>query len=359
MIKRYFILLIGIVVAQVSLAQRNMEVVNIENEAVRAFMADDTYLFDTNFSTSVIEQYKDTLKYGLNLDWPAGKLVEWRRTTTLDSIADIVVTVSEDRRFRESVTHTPDSKSDTCFVIRNMIPNRVYYYKVEEQLINGRARIVAGGRFRTEGQVRMIQVRGSHNVRDLGGWMTQYGVPVRYGKLYRSASLDACKATGRHDFRDNLNVWAELDLRAESKRKSSPLGEDVEYRLVAHEAGHKAITQKKSMYADDLRWIIAKLKEGISVDWHCAIGCDRCGTLSFLIEGLLGYDELSLGRDYELSSFAFKKIMRPRRPIGGYIKVIKEYGPANDLAQCFYQYWLSTGMTEDELDYFLGEMLDY
>ena len=98
------------------------------------------------------------------------------------------------------------------------------------------------------------------------------------------------------------------------------------------------------------------MREGKNVNWHCAIGCDRCGTLSFLIEGLLGVNEIDLGRDYELSSF--KNHKRPRGHVSGWIKYIKTFGGEGDnLAQCFYNYWLSIGASREDMNYLITEML--
>lgn len=338
-------------------AQSNIEVINIENPAVQAYMADSTYFYNSDYRTSIARKYYNTSLYGERLDWPQGKNVTWTPTVSADNIQEIRITVSERENFKDSVTHNPSSNDETSFIIRNTIPGRTYYYKVEEIQVNGTKTQVAKGAFRTTGQVRMIQVRGVRNVRDLGGWPTQYGVPVKYGILYRSANLDVMNAFGRHDFADNLNVGAELDLRGESKLKQSRLGADKDLLVLPHDAGLKGLTNNKHKHATDLRWIISRLREGKNVNWHCAIGCDRCGTVSFLIEGLLGLSEVDLCRDFELSTFSNRP--RPRAHVKSMITNIRTYGPADDLAKCFYNYWLSTGMNKDELDYFLHVMLDY
>ncbi len=338
-------------------AQSNIEVINIENPAVQAYMADSTYFYNSDYRTSIARKYYNTSLYGERLDWPQGKNVTWTPTVSADNIQEIRITVSERENFRDSVTHNPSSNDETSFVIRNTIPGRTYYYKVEEIQTNGTKTQVAKGAFRTTGQVRMIQVRGVRNVRDLGGWPTQYGVPVKYGILYRSANLDVMNTFGRHDFADNLKVGAELDLRSESRLKQSRLGPDKDLLVLPHDAGLKGLTNNKHKHATDLRWIISRLREGKNVNWHCAIGCDRCGTVSFLIEGLLGLSEVDLCRDFELSTFSNRP--RPRAHVKSMITNIKTYGPADDLAKCFYNYWLSTGMNKDELDYFLHVLLDY
>ncbi len=342
--------------------QDNIEVVNIENQAVQDYMTETENLYRSNsdYRVSVITKYNTNPKYGKNLHWPQGKKVKWNATTPASSIKEIRITASENEDYSDAYTFNPDSKAVNSYEIRNLLPNRTYYYKVEEFLNDGTVNEKAHGVFRTEGQVRMIQFRNNANVRDIGGWNTQYGCPVKYGRLYRSGSLERKTANGRHDFVDNLKVVAELDLRHETKRNSSCLGSDIDYLRIPHTAGIKGIRDNQGDYLKDLKWIIARLKEDKNVDWHCAIGCDRCGTVSFLIEGLLGLDEVDLCRDYELSTFSLGKTnKRVRGHLKGMISYIRTFGSDDDnLARCFYKYWLKIGMSKEELDYFLDTMLD-
>lgn len=339
---------------------RDIEVVNIENQAVQDYMADalKTYTENDDYRVSVITKYNNVEKYGRKLYWPAGKQVNWVSTAMPDDIEQILITVSEQRDFTDPFTYFPDELTDTTFIIRNLLPNRVYYYKVEETLTDGSVKRLDAGVFRTVGQVRMIQVRNNSNLRDIGGWPSKYGRPVKYGRLYRSGSLERVTKEGKHQMVNNLKVGAELDLRGESKRTSSCLGQDIDYLRITHGMYTDGLTKRNSVYAKDLKWIIARLNEGKNVDWHCAIGCDRCGTLSFLIEGLLGMSEIDICRDYELSTLSLSsKNKRVRSPLKSMFKLIKEHGPDDDLARCFYNYWLSIGMTREELDDFLAEML--
>lgn len=360
--KKAFTLILTLLAVLQLWGQEDLEIINIENQAVQDYMADakKTYEENSDYRVSVITKYNNTKIYGRKLYWPQGKPVEWIPTTVADSISEVRITVSENGDYSDPYTFHPDTKGDSSFVIRNLLPNRVYHYKVEEFLLNGKKTEMVSGKFRTIGQVRMIQVRNCNNVRDLGGWPTQYGVPVKYGRLYRSASFGRMTSEGRHDFVDNLKVVAELDLRLEREVTSniSSLGEDKDYLRISNVAYMSGMTKQYKVYAQDLKWIIARMKENKNVDWHCAIGCDRCGTLSFLIEGLLGFSELDLCRDYELSTLSLSETnKRERSPLKGMIAHMKTFGPEDNLAQCFYNYWLNIGMQRQELDYFLQEML--
>lgn len=340
--------------------QDDIEVINIENKAVQDYMADAWKTYnESNYNVSVITKYNDSNTYGTKLYWPQGKEVRWTPTTTAANIKEIRITASENSDYSNGYTFNPDEKSVSSYIIRNLLPNCTYYYKVEEFLYDGTVNEKASGVFRTVGQVRMIQIRNCANIRDIGGWPTQYGVPIKYGKLFRSASLDRITANGKHDFINNLGVLAELDLRHETNRTTSALGADKDYLRLNHSGYLPGMKGKNLVYVNDLRWILSRLMEGKNVDWHCAIGCDRCGTVSFLIEGLLGMYELDLCRDYELSTLSLgRNNKRTRGSLKGMINFIKNYGPDNDLKQCFYNYWRSIGMNKDELDYFIYLMLD-
>ena len=358
--KKNLILLFAVMVAFQLWAQDTIEVVNIENRAVRDYMADAqrTYTQNDDYKVSVVTKYNNSDIYGKKLYWPNGKLVTWEPTVPPEEIKEILITVGEREDYKGAYTFNPDENDVSSYMIRNLLPNRLYYYKVEEIQVDGTVTQMAHGKFRTEGQVRMIQVRNNSNIRDLGGWPTQYGVPVKYGRLYRSGSLERTTRQGRHDFVDNLGVVAELDLRHEVKRTTSCLGEDKDYLRISHGMYLSGIKEKNDVYVTDLRWVIMRLHEGKNVDWHCAIGCDRCGTLSFLVEGLLGLSELDLCRDYELSTFSLsRKNKRVRSPLKSMLNHIRTFGPKDDLAKCFYNYWLSIGMEKRELDYFLHIML--
>ena len=358
--KKNLILLFAVMVAFQLWAQDTIEVVNIENRAVREYMADAlrTYTQNDDYKVSVVTKYNNSDIYGKKLYWPNGKLVTWEPTVPPEEIKEILITVGEREDYKGAYTFNPDENDVSSYMIRNLLPNRLYYYKVEEIRVDGMVTQMAHGKFRTEGQVRMIQVRNNSNIRDLGGWPTQYGVPVKYGRLYRSGSLERTTRQGRHDFVDNLGVVAELDLRHEVKRTTSCLGQDKDYLRISHGMYLSGIKEKNDVYVTDLRWVIMRLHEGKNVDWHCAIGCDRCGTLSFLVEGLLGLSELDLCRDYELSTFSLsRKNKRVRSPLKSMLNHIRTFGPKDDLAKCFYNYWLSIGMEKRELDYFLHIML--
>ncbi len=339
---------------------QDVDVVNIENDAVQAYLADDTYLYNTDYNVSVIGQYYNKTLYGSRLDIPRGKHINWVTSTVTSKLSKIRIVVSENEDYSNAVTHYTKSLGARSYNIYNMLPGRHYYYKVEEELLTGEVNEVTSGDFYTEGQVRMINVDGSFNVRDLGGWPTTFNVPIRYERIYRSGNFDNVTATGIHDFVDNLGIGAELDLRGDSPNTSSPLG-DIDFKVISGGMYYSGI-QMKEKNAVCLRWVIDRLREGKNVNLHCLVGADRAGLLAFLIEGVLGVEEIDLIRDYEMSTFCDR--MRPRSYVkttndtfAQLVPYIYTFGPAEDLAKCFYNYWLECGVSKEDLDYLRYVML--
>ncbi len=357
---KHILLIFSLVFASVAWAQdEDIELINIENPGVQAFLNDETYNTNDDYKMSVVKKYVDKDKYGPNLNWPAGKTVSWNRSDLTDGNR-VRITVSTYEDFSANVSTFYPEEKVSSYIIRNNLPGLIYYYKVEE-VNNGQVvKELSSGKYKTTGQLRMIRVAGVRNVRDMGGWTSSLGGFLQYGRMYRSGYFDNVTDEGRHDFVDNLDVTAELDLRGENKNTKSPLGDNVKFINIVNDSyvGAMAGGKYRQAYVDDLRWLIARLKEGRNVNWHCHVGCDRCGTLSFLIGGLLGMSGPDLCRDYELS--CFNGFNRPRSHVG-FHKMIpwmeKQGAPGDDLTTCFEKYWLASGITSEEIEYLRSVML--
>ena len=357
--KKFFIF-IGLLTASLMWAQSELEVINIEHTALQAYMADSTYYHNDSVDISVIAKYADREQYGRNLDRPQGKQLTWTPAADTSDIAEIRITLSERKDLRDSITYNPATINATTYTIYNLLPKRTYYYSAEEIHHDGSITQLCEGAFRTDGQVRMMHIEGASNVRDIGGWPTQFGFPVKYGILYRSGHMDNVSEASCHDFVENMGVTAELDLRGlfrkEPHLSHSRLSDSVMFtRIVADSYG---LSSQRTIYARCLNWIVERLKEGRAVNWHCGVGCDRCGTLSFLIEGVLGVSEIDLCRDYELSCFRGHKRYRSHKGFRKMLPFIKQQGPEDDLAQCFYNYWVESGVPAINIEYLRTVMLD-
>ena len=272
---------------------------NLENGRVRGFVHDFEY---TQGDASKVSTYN--VSPPARRDWPLPVEVYWNRDTTAVSQQ---IMWSESPRFTNAVTrNVPDESAS--YEIYNLIPGRTYFCKVTTA-----SSTLANFSFTTSGQMRHLKAEGTANVRDLGGWPTAFGRPIKYGKIFRGAEWN-----GGHNLEPEAieelrlaGIRAELDLRGNSEAKDitkSVLGDDVEYKRtpLGQAASHMTgLTNSMSTYKAALQFVLTCVKNDKPVYFHCAIGRDRTGTLAFLLEGVLGMSKSDIYKDYELTNFSY------------------------------------------------------
>ena len=178
-----------------------------------------------------------------------------------------------------------------------------------------------------------IEVTGSRNLRDIGGYRTMDGREVKKGLLYRSDHLS--KVTKRDIERvAALGVKTVYDLRGEEERKSSPerLPEIVSMEVVSLpifyqgldpyvtarrivisgdvEEGefHQLMIEAYRAYVLDFRTQWSSLLKGLPEPGtlpaliHCTYGKDRTGVAVAIILRSLGVPREKVMEDYLLSN---------------------------------------------------------
>lgn len=360
---------------------------DIQNEVVKAYMAIGPYnsFGETSYFTySAVSSLAS--QYGWSADKPASLPISWNGGTS----ASISITENGENWY------TVDGISGGSYTITNLTPGCIYAYTVKE---NGS--ILDRGEFKAVGQVRMVSITDSWNCRDLGGWTGLDGHTIKYGKIFRTASLngqyigpsnpslsdvanpDLYVFHGQADI-VRLGIKAELDLRGdpnipgqwgkEGSVHSASLQatklDGADFQRIMTDYG-LMYPRRRSSVIQDVAWIIKELKLGRPVAFHCRIGADRTGALAFLIEGLLGVHEGDIARDYELTSLtSFDSNRRyasdarydffKKKDSGSGIG-IRDLPQGDNLQEkCYYylnQYFDDVHINADDLDWFICEML--
>ena len=230
---------------------------------------------------------------------------------------------------------------------------------------------------------RNLNVDGVENFRDIGGWgkLTENGYKryMKQGMVYRSGRFNEDKADevtitvsneGLKEVKDNLKIKTEIDLRRSSNNEigsltSSALGEDVNYyNLPMLYEGKNLLTwtgkSGKDTYEYDNPAMIKRFFEILSdennypVNFHCSIGKDRTGCLAFLLEGLLGFDQDVMNRDYMFTNFANAGMCKLQDDIynsGRYGYTLENYTNGETINDKIYNYLKDEiGVEEEKLD---------
>ena len=185
-----------------------------------------------------------------------------------------------------------------------LVPGKTYYWKVVGAFS---PYAIGGGRIKVkDAPVRWIQIDGSGNVRDMGGWKTASGKTVKYGMMYRGQNIDNVTVLGLETIKQ-LGLKTELDLRYESQ-KNQKEGTGMKYVFLETSAQYDRIFSEsyKPEMQKNYREIFSLLSNESNYPFytHCSAGADRTGAFAFLTNGLLGVSYEDLTRDFELTSFS-------------------------------------------------------
>ena len=326
---------------------------NIENIRVREYMAEVTY---TAGEETKIKPYN--VAPPARRDTPEPATIFWTQEANTTAQQ---VTWSLNADFSDAFTAEVDP-SDAYYEIYNLLPNQTYYYKVTAT-VDGNPTELVNSSFTTSGQLRQIKAEGGANIRDLGGWATASGKPIKYGLIYRGAEWNGkynLTADGIAAIRA-IGIKAELDLRSSNEAlyiDKSPLGDDVTYIRIHNEDYYESgVQNRKDLYKRNMDFIFDCVKNDKPVFFHCHIGADRTGTLAFLIEGLLGLNMSDIYKEYELTTFSYLDTHRYKEYVDGLFEYINSLEGAT-LTDKFYTYChTELGLTAKEIADFRQKML--
>ena len=236
----------------------------------------------------------------------------------------------------------------------NLFRNTKYYY----QLLNG-DNASQMKNFVTGDYTRMITMGKISNVRDMGGYMTSYGVRTNQGLIYRGGEIapkafndggnshsanwtGADEEAGQKVQEEVMNIGLELDLRTKSGSGSmtesalnwegdweapnynAPLNDIIEagnvngkaeYVRCAINSFDKFITdENRSSESDNTgRNLVKEIFEYYAqadkqhVYFHCWGGADRTGVTGFLLNAILGVSYTDAIIDFELTTLTNNK----------------------------------------------------
>lgn len=207
------------------------------------------------------------------------------------------------------------------------------------------------------------------------------GKKVKYGRIIRGAALSDSSfpnliITGKGRLAlGELKIQAELNLGAIDNATS--IAANCAYKKIGYTNYAIAITEEtyRAQFKEILEWIVSCLDGTLNVSgldkvqrniyMHCQGGCDRTGTLSFQLLGLLGVSESDLAKEYELSSFSdigFGRLRTTTKAVDTYdyvgmVEALKAYS-GDTITDKFYNFAIACGISADTITSFRNLMLE-
>ena len=254
--------------------------------------------------------------------------------------------------------------NETSFDFYNPVFNQKYYarvmgYKAHSSEKFEPSNVISFERSQSVKGPRNVYVDGVENFRDIGGWGY-----IKQGMLYRSGRFNEDKALrptptitkqGIHEVIHNLGIKTEIDLRRVSTNEvgsltnESVLAPFINYfQLPMAYGGNNILTFKGKLSDDDfeydnpgqIKWFFKYLseEENYPIAFHCSIGKDRTGCLAYLVEGLLGFDQETMYRDYMFTNFADAGMCKLTDITDRYGKTLDDYESGSTLQEKVYNY---------------------
>ena len=186
--------------------------------------------------------------------------------------------------------------------------------KYRVQVVNG-SDVSQGFEFTTGDYPRTITMGGVHNVRDIGGFMTSYGVRTNQGLMYRGYYIDDKSGGHGVNYSDEvqkvqeevMQIGYEIDLQKSSEtngRTASALNSDVtpcDYKCLTLVSYENFLKQDSFKNLPEVMHIMAQSDEKHTY-FHCWGGADRTGMLDFFINAILGVSYTDIIEEFELTT---------------------------------------------------------
>jgi protein-tyrosine phosphatase len=210
---------------------------------------------------------------------------------------------------------------------------------------------------------RVMNVDGIYNVRDLGGYTVHGGETTLQGLIYRGGALTPADIydsqlteAGKKTMSEEMGIKTEIDLR--SPTEAGNLSESVipgASLIYIPIGGYGDAFSDSTVGKQAYQKLFSTLanENNYPIYCHCTGGADRTGTVSFLLNALLGVDEETLIKDYEFTSFSIYHMRNTKE--GEYASLFAEFRnkleafEGSTLQEKVENYLLSIGVTENEI----------
>lgn len=283
--------------------------------------------------------------------------IEWKNTYENVRSVKVEYSVSEDMSGAET---TELEGYKTKLNLYNLLKGTKYYVRVTAVLAGGEEKSAVSSFETTDLGARFMKIDGIFNVRDLGGYATASGERTLQNMFFRGGALspeshgwyDYVKLSdsGKKYMSETLGIKTDFDLRSAPENLGLTVSPIPNAKLEYYGAGGYL-----SAFTDSAAYkkVFSALsdKSRYPVYMHCTGGADRTGTVSFLVNALLGVDERTLIQDYELTSFSIYELRNyngTTYQFKDFVEKLKTYEGIT-LQEKTENYLLSIGVTETEI----------
>ena len=223
------------------------------------------------------------------------------------------VIISQDKTFSTIEREYEVTGSENSIIFDNPYTGTNYYWQVIATKNDDSLVYSDIFNFSTSALPRTVSIEGVSNTRDLGGNVGLNGKKMKEGLIYRGMGLEAITTSGENEFKNELGIIAELDLRGVGEGIENYLNlskyyhysSPMDYTNGSGSAGGIETTGSASLVPNFGNAIkVLADKNNYPVYFHCAVGRDRTGWMGLCLNFLCGVSEEVALKEFCLSLFS-------------------------------------------------------
>ena len=300
-----------------------------------------------------ISEYSNLGKDELSI--PEGVTLEWGYEG--DILPETyTVLLSQEEDLSDPLVIEVEGGSDECScTVQNLMLGTEYYYTISA---GDTVSDVYSFTTSADGP-RNLYVDGVTNVRDIGGWQTNDGGSIRQGLLIRCGELNEAETVepciteeGISVMRDILGVKTEIDFRRTEDNEQggiteSMLGSDINY--YSEPIGYITDISPDAASIAETFHLMAD-RDNYPIIYHCKIGTDRTGLITYLVLALCDVQMEDIYIDYAFSNLGQIEGKRDPKRLDKMVNDNFAEYMGDTPKETARNYLTSIGVSEEELD---------
>ena len=226
---------------------------------------------------------------------PVNNTLTWKSNIKADTY-DIVVSLNAEMT---EALYEAEGLTEASYTMSNPFANTHYFWQVTAH--KGKEVIKSTiFDFYSADYKRTIDIPGISNTRDIGGFTGLYGT-MKQGLIYRSGRLDDINDDCKEALKQ-LDIQTDLDLRNPGEGEKNPAKLN-NYYLKTLLSYFQDFTEERRKDTVEAVRVFAN-PDNYPVMFHCAVGRDRTGTLSILLQALAGASKEYIIHEYYTSMWS-------------------------------------------------------
>ena len=241
---------------------------------------------------------------------PTNNVLAWNSTITAKKYR---VIISRDKNFTTIEREYEVSGNENSITFINPYSDTKYYWQVIATKSDETKIYSDIFNFTTASLPRTIAIDGVSNTRDLGGNVGLNGNKTKQGLIYRGSGLEAISEEGKEEFKNQLGIKTEIDLRGINEGVENYLSlanyyhypSPYEYANNTQNAyGIEYIGSGSLVKSFGNAFKALANKDNYPIYFHCSVGRDRTGWFGICLNLLCGVSEEATLKDFILSLFS-------------------------------------------------------